>query len=119
MATQGKLLQNLLGNVTAEEAELHFRLSSGTCGVPICPEMTEWYRRLIEANDRVGIYDRKKFKGFIDNTIIKQAVIRSFTPEMPMRKRVSRFFHYLPRASALKASAGYAKRELTRRLRKK
>ena len=40
MATQGKLLQNLLGNVTAEEAELHFRLSSGTCGVPICPEMT-------------------------------------------------------------------------------
>jgi glycosyltransferase involved in cell wall biosynthesis len=118
MTIQGKLLRDLLGTVTAEEADRHFRFSSGYYDVPICPEMTEWYRRLAEANDRVGIYDRKKFKRFIDNTIIKQAVIRSFTPEMPMRKRVGRFFHYLPGALALKASAGYIKRELTRRLRK-
>lgn len=119
MITREKLLRKLIGNVTAEEADRHYRFSSGYCDVPICPEMTEWYRRLIEANDRVGIYDRKKFKGYIDNTIIKQAVIRSFTPEMPMKKRVGRFFHYLPRTLALRASAGYIKRELTRRLRKK
>jgi len=117
--TQGKQLRKLLGNVTAEEADRHFWFSSGYSDVPICPEMTEWYRRLMEANDRTGIYDRKKFKDYIDNTIIKQAVIRSFTPEMPMKKRVGLFFHYLPWALALRASAGYMKREMTRRLRKK
>ncbi len=119
MMIQGKLLQKLLADVTAEEADRHFRFSSGYYDVLICPEMTEWYRRLREANDRTGIYDRKKFKDYIDNTIVKQAVIRSFTPEMPMRERVGRLFHYLPWASALRASAGYIKRELTRRLRQK
>ena len=118
MMTQEKQLRKLLGNVTAEEADRHFWFSSGYSDAPICPEMTEWYRRLAEANDRTGIYDRTKFKGYIDNTIIKQAVIRSFTPEMTMKKRVGLFFRYLPRASALKASSGYIKRELTRRLRK-
>ncbi len=116
---QGKLLRKLLGDVTEEEVERHFWFSSGYYDVSICPEMTEWYRRLTEANDRVGIYDRKKFKGFINNTIIKQSVIRSFTPEMSMRKRVGRLFHYLPWTSALRGSAGYIKRELIRRLRKK
>ena len=114
--TQEKQLRELLGNVTEEEKDLHYRFSSGYYKLPICPEMTEWYRRLMDANDRIRKYDRKKFNGYIFRSVIRPAVVRSFGPDMSLRRKKQLLFRYLPRREAMPAFVRYMARELLRRL---
>ena len=66
--TQRKLLTELLGDVTDEELDLHYIHSTGFYwDAVISPDLVRWYDRLIEANDRRGIYNRKLLKRQIED----------------------------------------------------
>ena len=102
--TQEKLLRPLLGDVTQEELDRHYRFSSADCSEPICPQMEEWYRRLKDANKRTKTYDRRKFNGFIDWEILRPAIRRSFLPDTSLKRKVGLFSRYLPFFTALRAT---------------
>ena len=69
--TQGRLLRALLGEVSKEEIDRHYLFSTGYYkNNRIDTTVLNWYRRLIEANDRKGIYDKKRFRRYVYRVII-------------------------------------------------
>lgn len=112
-----KLLRELLGSVTEEELDLHFIYSSGySREVKINDEVLNWYQRLIEANDRTGIYDKKKFRYYVYNTVVKHIIYQSFKPDMGYTDKIKMFFRYLPIPVSLRAAAGMSARGITGKL---
>ena len=110
-----KQLQGLLGDVSDEELELHCRYSTGYYrDAVINDEMLNWFHRLIAANDRLGTYDRRKFRLYVNNTVLKRTIYQSFDSKMDYNTRLSMFFRYLPFPYALKAAAGMIIRNIIR-----
>lgn len=104
---QRRLLLELLGNVTDEELDLHFRYSSGYFkDATINDEILNWYRRLVAANDRVGVYDKKEFRFIVFNGVVKRIIYQSFEPDMGVTDKIGMFFRYLPFPIALRSTAG-------------
>ena len=112
--TKEQLLRELLGNVTKDELDFHFMYSSGYFRkVKVNNKMLNWYRRLIETNDLMGIYDRKKFKFCVYNYVVKRAIYQSFDTDMSYTDKIGVFFQYLPISYALRAAAGMSARGIT------
>lgn len=103
--TQERLLSELLGNVTKEEIDFHHRYSSNkNQNTKISMETKIWYQRLLKANNKVQIYNKRKLRAYIYNDIIKRLIYQSIEPGMGLAERVSLFFHYLPASIAIKSS---------------
>ena len=118
--TRKKLVQELIPNVTDAEMELHYRYGTGYDGeAKINAEILNWLQRLMEANDRIGIYDKRKFKEYVYNTVEKRAIYHSFDSNMPYTTRVSGFFEYLPFPNALRATMGMSARGVISQIRTK
>ena len=116
--TQGELLQELLGFVTQEEKDFHYHYSTGYYNdTKINDEMLKWFSRLIEANDCRGVYDKKKFRRYVYDVIIKRNIYHSFEPGMSNAAKIAMFFRYMPFPLALKASLGMCARTAIHRLR--
>ena len=114
--TKERLLRKLLGDVTQKEVDLHYKYGSGYFkGLAVNMEMYYWFRRLIKANNRIGIYNKKKFRNYVYNSIIKPAIYQSFSPESSYASKISAFFYYLPPFLALRASAGMTARAVLSR----
>ena len=115
--TEKKLLQELLGNVTEEEVDLHYRYGTGYYrDAAINPEMVNWFHRLMNANNRSRIYNKRKFNHYVYSVIIKRTIYQSFLPNMTLFQKAAMFFRYLPFPTAIKAATGMIGRELMRRL---
>ena len=64
--TQKKLLLQLLDHVTDEEADIHYRYSLFIYqNLKMTREAFCWYRRLIRANNRKGIYNKTRFRLYV------------------------------------------------------
>ena len=110
-----KQLQGLLGDVSDEKLELHCRYSTGYYrDAVINDEMLNWFHRLITANNRLGLYDKRKFRFYVNDTVIKRTIYQSFDNNMNYLYRISMFFRYLPFPYALKAAAGMISRNSIR-----
>lgn len=115
--TQKKLLLELLDSVTEEELDIHYRYGAGYYkDTKLSGEMLKWVYRLMEANDRLAVYNKRKFRCYVYDVIVKQAIYRSFDKNINVASRVAMFFHYLPFSFALKASLGMCTRAFIRRL---
>ena len=92
--TQAKLLRELLGDVTQEELDLHYRYSTGYYHDEIKNEKAlTWFRRLIEANNQVGKYDKKQFNHEV-NSIIARIILHE--PQTLLIWKITKLFRFLP-----------------------
>lgn len=70
---QEKLLRELLGNVSGDDMRIHRLCSQGLNGSAVANDkVLRWCERLLEANNRIGIYDKKKFDAYIYDEIVKR-----------------------------------------------
>lgn len=100
--TQKKLLLQLLGSVTQEEAELHYIHSTGYyADATISPKVKKWYDHIISENNKKRIYDRKILKRHILG-IECRLVYNSLTEKMSKTEKTLLFFRYLPFPMAAK-----------------
>ena len=99
---QKEQLENLLGEVTEEELDMHYIYSSGYyVDKTICDGICRWYNRLVEANDQKGIYDRKKFREtiiFLKKRLVRQTIRQGAS----WSRKIHLCFHYLPPIDAVK-----------------
>ena len=117
-SVQRKLLLELLDNVADNELDLHYRYGTGYYpNTKLSDEMLEWYHRLIAANDQRSVYDKRKFRLYVYDSIIKRSIYHSFEPNMSCAAKITMFFRYMPFAAALKASLGMCARTAIRRIR--
>ena len=111
------MLLELLDSVTEEELDIHHRYGTRYCkGTKLSTDMLKWFYRLMEANDHLGVYNKRKFRRYVYDVIVKQAIYRSFDQNMNDVSRITMFFHYMPFILALKASIGMCTRRIIRRL---
>lgn len=112
--TQRKLLIELMGCVSDEEMEQHYTHSSGRyADAVITPEIVEWYRRIMRANDKRQIYNARKLRRHIE-LIEERLISHMFTEEMSMIEKAGLFFRYLPLSSALKVTSQIAMNKIVR-----
>ena len=117
--TKEKLLWELLGSVTKEELDFHFMYSSGYfTEVRVNNKILNWYCRLVAANDRVGVYDKKKFRFIVFNSMVKRIINQSFEPDMGVSDKIGMFFRYLPFPIALRSTAGMSVRSVKKWLKR-
>lgn len=103
-AVQKKLLEELIGSITASELDAHYFHSTGYYReAKISPEIAAWYERLIRANKSTCLYDERTLQRHID-LIKKRLIQQSFTKSMSKLEKTRLFFHYLPIGSAVKAT---------------
>ncbi len=103
--TQRKLLTDLLGHVTDEEMNLHYIHSTGSYpDATITPEVAEWYKRIIKANEQRHIYNSRKLKKYIE-IIIKRLIIHSFRNDMSKLDKTCLIFRYLPFLTIVEATS--------------
>ena len=111
--TMRKLLQELLGTVSDEELDLHYDYATGyRADIQANMEMKRWFRRLVDANNHRGIYNRWLFKYYVYDVVVKRTVYQSFSHDESLFSRISLFFRYLPFPIAVKASLGMTGREI-------
>lgn len=104
-----KLLIELLGSVTDGEVDMHFKYSSPHCqGVVINPEIVRWYKRLINANKKRGLYNQGELKKCIEMIQIR-LIEQSFRKEMSKLEKTMLIFHNLPFPYAVKTTIEIAK----------
>lgn len=100
-----KLLTQLLGNVTEEELDMHFRYSGPYYAnyypdLIIDPQSKKWYDQLILANHEKHVYNEKKLKRRI--VMVKAKLIKqSFTDEMSIFNKLSLFLRYISFGDAM------------------
>ena len=100
--TQRKLLTELLGDISDEELDMHYRCSTGFYrDAVISPQVHGWYRRILRANSDKKIYDQAKKKKRII-LIEKKLIEHRYTKSMSMCGKALLLFRYLPAAAALK-----------------
>ena len=103
--TQRKLLAELLGSVSNEEIDMHYNYSSGRyADVVITPEIVEWYRRIMRANDKRQIYNARKLRRYIE-LIEKRLIGQTYTKEMSIIEKAGLYYKYLPFSSALRITS--------------
>ena len=114
-AIQKKLLGEFFGeDVSDEELELHCRCSSIYYdNANINEDVLKWYYRLIKANNRARIYDRKKFNREVYG-ILERLVHSSISPSMTLLQKTALFFRCLPFSMALKETIAIGARKLAR-----
>ena len=111
--TQGRLLRALLGEVSKEEIDRHYLFSTGYYkNNRIDTTVLNWYRRLIEANDRKGIYDKKRFRRYVYRVIIPRAAAQSFGANMSYLQKTVCLFRALPFPLALQTVIGAGAKKL-------
>ena len=97
-----KLLSELLEDVTEQEVDQHFYYSVGLSqDAKINPEIASWYDRLLEANNSLGLYDRKKMQRHVER-VKRRLVAHLLTEEMTMREKLSLILRYVSLSSAFK-----------------
>ena len=102
--TQKKLLTELVGPVTQEELDLHYVYSAGYIqDTVIISEIDRWYRRLLAANRKRGIYNQRKLKRYITENK-RRLIEQACGDHTPIMKKILLFFRYLPLISALRAT---------------
>ena len=103
--TQRKLLIDLLGNVTDEELDMHYIHSTGNYpNATIKPVVSEWYERIINANDQRHLYNKRKLNKYVQK-IIKKLVSHSFKKNMSKLEKTYLIFQYLPIFTAIKMTS--------------
>ena len=111
--TQEKLLRALLGEVSEEEIDLHYLYSAGYYRHAAIDEaVLNWYRRLIDANDRKGVYDKKRFRRYIYGVIIPRAAVQSSDPSRSYLQKTVCLFRTLPFFLALQIVIGVVAKKL-------
>ena len=116
--TQERLLKELLGNVTGEELAFHYLYSTGYYkDVTINTEILDWYKRLVKANDQVGVYDKKKFRDYVYNTVLKRIIYQSFDQSTTVFTKIVTLFRYLPFPIAMSTVKEIVKRKMMDRIR--
>lgn len=101
--TQRKLLTQLLGDVTDEESDMHYRYSTGYYrDATLTPQIVGWYDRILAANSQRKIYDQKKLKRRIIR-IKRKLINQTFTKEMSIREKAALLFRNLPFPDAVYA----------------
>ena len=116
--TQGRLLKELLGTVTSEELAFHYLYSTGYYkNVTINTEILDWYKRLVEANDRIGVYDKKKFRDYVYNTVLKRIIYQSFDQNTAISTKIATLFRCLPFPIAMRTVKGIIVRKTLNRFR--
>ena len=106
--TQRKLLIDLLGNVTDDELDMHYIHSTGNYpDATIVPEVSEWYERIIKANDQRHLYNRRKLNKYVQ-IITKNLVIQSFKNNKSKLEKTRLIFQYLPILTAIKMTSKIA-----------
>jgi len=101
---QKKLLEQLLGNVTADEVYFHRSHSSSygyDSNTKISNRAIQWYERIITANKKQKIYDQRKLEQFIDQ-VKRNLLFHSFTNDMSKIEKGILALRYMPFASILK-----------------
>ena len=81
------LLEELLGEISCEELDFHFRYSVGCNKEVIAPGVIPWYRRIEKANHRCRIYDRRSIRNEIEN-IESNLIHNLITGDHPFRKKI-------------------------------
>lgn len=104
MLVRERLLTELLGKITKEEVLLHNRCTAMDCKID--KDIIEWYRHLIEVNDRVGLYDRKKFKRCTYDVAVRKKIYESFDQNMSYISKIALFFKFLPFPYSVKGAVG-------------
>ena len=116
--TQRKLLIELMGTISDEELNLHYIHSAGRHrDAVINPEIVNWYRRIMRANDQRHIYNSRKLKRCIE-LIEKRLIVQTFTDEMSIIEKVRLVFRYLPFPSAVNAISKSALKKIIRLFRR-
>ena len=102
--TQKKLLTELVGPVTQEELDLHYVYSAGYMkDTTINPEIDRWYRRLLAANGKRGLYNQRKLKRYITENK-RRLIEQACGDHTPIMRKILLFFRYLPPISVLRAT---------------
>ena len=110
--TQKKLLCQLLDDVTEEEQDIHYRYSTGYYhDVKMTGKVKRWYLKLIGANNRRRIYDRKKFNAFIYD-IMYRYIKQTYDGDMTAIGKIKLLFKYMPVTAALRKLLQIGRRKL-------
>lgn len=90
-------LNALLGNVTEEELELHFVHSSPYYPrATISSEVTEWYTRLLKANQEKQIYRQVKLKQRIQKIKIRLVFQTIYEKNLSKTKKLGLILRHIP-----------------------
>ena len=113
-----KLLIELMGSISDEELDQHYVHSTWYRErATISPEIVNWYRRIMRANDQRHIYNSRKLKRYIE-LIEKRLIVQTFTEEMSIIEKVRLVFRYLPFPSAVNAISESALKKIIRLFRR-
>ena len=94
---QRRLLTPLLGSVSTEELDLHYYYSSGFFpSAIICPQIEEWYARLLKTNKEKKLFCQRKLKQRIQKAKIKLVYQTIQVKDLSISKRVILFLRYIP-----------------------
>ncbi len=114
--TQKKLLSELLGSVTDEEVDFHYRHSSGYfADAVITPEAVDWYDRLLQANEKLRLYDQKYLQDKIIK-IKKKLIVQSFSQDMSFGDKKKIIFRYNLPVHSIRMIGGHMFRVLTSKI---
>ena len=104
---QRKQLEQLVDEISEEELDIHFRYGTWYCtDCKINKKMLEWFYRLMKANEKKRIYDKKMFNHYVQYEIILRAVYQSFEPRMTFYQKTAFFLHNLPISLVIKLWLG-------------
>ena len=110
---QKKLLEKIFDNLTEEDLNLHYKYSPFfNRTAKVNNEMRKWYDRLVDANNRTGVYNKKKFEAFVYDGIMKHAVCQAFDQDMSDSVKIEMLFRYLPLKYAAKAAIKMGERKI-------
>ena len=112
--TQKKLLRRLLGSVTEEELDIHYRYSTGYYdNLVLSDQVIKWYTGLIEANRRKCIYNQKAFSEYVYRILL---YIIKGQPETSYAAKAVMSFRLIPWYIVLKELFAFCRRKARRYL---
>ena len=92
-----RLLNALLGSVTEEELDLHFKYSTSYYPLTtISSEAVEWYARLLKANKEKHIYPQRKLKREIKKIKVKLLHQTFDRKDLPKAKKLGMILRHMP-----------------------
>jgi hypothetical protein len=105
-----------LGSVTDEEVDFHYRHSSGYfADAVITPEAVDWYDRLLQANEKLRLYDQKYLQDKIIK-IKKKLIVQSFSQDMSFGDKKKIIFRYNLPVHSIRMIGGHMFRVLTSKI---
>ena len=89
---QKRLLSQLLGDVTDEEVDFHYFHSTGYFPDALfTPRVLRWYKRLLTANRKRGLYDQRLLRAYICSKE-KPLLVHAISMIVPILKKVKDYF---------------------------